>query len=115
MDELRKHQRDNFERIKLEVGDTLLLEGSKERMSELFASGDFINLSEVKPAKRAQPTAPEQQRKSRSLIYSIDFAAMNALMGFLTDNCCGGNAALCAPVCKAAASPKQAIKTRRIA
>src|SRR5262245_53956645 len=30
-----------------------------------------------------------QRRESRSLIYSADFAAMNALMGYLTENCCG--------------------------
>jgi len=29
-------------------------------------------------------------RKSRSLIYSADFAAMNALVGYLLENCCGG-------------------------
>jgi ArsR family transcriptional regulator, arsenate/arsenite/antimonite-responsive transcriptional repressor len=38
----------------------------------------------------------EQRRESRSLIYSADFAAMNDLVGFLTENCCGG--ANCAPV-----------------
>ena len=32
----------------------------------------------------------EQRRESRSLIYSADFAAMNGLVGFLTENCCGG-------------------------
>ena len=37
-----------------------------------------------------------QRRESRSLIYSADFSAMNALVGFLTENCCGG--ASCAPV-----------------
>lgn len=37
----------------------------------------------------------EQRRLSRSLIYSADFAAMNALIGFLTKNCCEG--ASCAP------------------
>ena len=31
-----------------------------------------------------------QRRESRSIIYSADFAAMNAVMGYLTDNCCGG-------------------------
>lgn len=36
-----------------------------------------------------------QRRESRSLIYSADFAQMNALVGFLTENCCGG--ASCAP------------------
>ena len=37
----------------------------------------------------------EQRREGRSLIYSADFAAMNGLVGFLTENCCGG--ASCAP------------------
>lgn len=36
-----------------------------------------------------------QQRQSRSLIYSADYEAMNALVGFLTENCCAGSA--CAP------------------
>jgi len=31
-----------------------------------------------------------QERRSRSLIYSADFGAMNALIGYLTENCCGG-------------------------
>lgn len=38
----------------------------------------------------------EQRRESRSLIYSADFAVMNGLVGFLTDNCCGGKSS-CAP------------------
>jgi ArsR family transcriptional regulator, arsenate/arsenite/antimonite-responsive transcriptional repressor len=41
-----------------------------------------------------------QERRSRSLIYSADYAAMNGLVGYLMENCCGG--ADCAP----AASPK---------
>jgi len=40
-----------------------------------------------------------QRRLSRQLIYAADFAAMNALMAYLTENCCGGGAALRAPVC----------------
>ena len=31
-----------------------------------------------------------QRRDGRSLIYSADFAAMNALIGYLTENCCAG-------------------------
>lgn len=31
-----------------------------------------------------------QTRQSRSLIYAADYAAMNSLMGYLTENCCGG-------------------------
>lgn len=51
-----------------------------------------------------------RRRVSRSLIYSYDFEAMNALMGYLTQNCCGGNPAACGPV--AAARP---VRTRRMA
>jgi DNA-binding transcriptional ArsR family regulator len=36
-----------------------------------------------------------QRRDGRSLIYSADYGAMNALLGFLMENCCGG--AMCAP------------------
>lgn len=31
-----------------------------------------------------------QERRHRSLIYRADYAAMTALVGFLTENCCGG-------------------------
>ena len=36
-----------------------------------------------------------QERRHRSLIYRADYAAMNALVGYLMENCCGG--ASCAP------------------
>lgn len=36
-----------------------------------------------------------QRREGRSLIYTADYEAMNALVGFLMENCCGG--ASCAP------------------
>jgi ArsR family transcriptional regulator len=39
-----------------------------------------------------------QRRRSRQLIYATDFARMNALMAYLTENCCGG-AVSCAPLC----------------
>ena len=32
----------------------------------------------------------QQERRSRSLIYSADYAAMNDLVGYLMENCCGG-------------------------
>ena len=47
-----------------------------------------------------------QQRRSRSLIYSVNFNAMDALMAFLTENCCAGASTLCLPVCKPAASKR---------
>ena len=39
-----------------------------------------------------------QRRLSRQLIYSAEYGAMNALLAYLTENCCGRGAA-CAPAC----------------
>jgi ArsR family transcriptional regulator len=39
-----------------------------------------------------------QRRLSRHLIYSAEYRTMNALLAYLTENCCGRDAA-CAPVC----------------
>jgi len=36
------------------------------------------------------------ERDGRSLIYSADFGRMNALIAYLTENCCGGNPEACA-------------------
>ena len=38
-----------------------------------------------------------QERASRNLIYRANFEQMNALLAFLTENCCAGESA-CAPV-----------------
>ncbi|HYM01782.1 MAG TPA: helix-turn-helix domain-containing protein [Stellaceae bacterium] len=40
-----------------------------------------------------------QRRLSRQLFYAADFSAMNAVVGYLTENCCG-NGAVCEPVCR---------------
>ncbi|WP_348675120.1 metalloregulator ArsR/SmtB family transcription factor [uncultured Abyssibacter sp.] len=34
----------------------------------------------------------QARQESRFIFYSVDFAAMNELLGFLTENCCGGEA-----------------------
>jgi len=40
-----------------------------------------------------------QARASRQLIYSADYAAMNQLVGYLTDNCCAGSGKGCDTEC----------------
>src|SRR5215471_9001619 len=44
------------------------------------------------------------RRDGRSMIYSAQFETMNALLGFLTENCCRGAPEKCGPVstCKPA-------------
>jgi ArsR family transcriptional regulator len=52
-----------------------------------------------------------QRRLSRQLIYAANFETMNALLGYLTENCCGaGEEGTCAtPVCKPK-SPRKSAK-----
>ncbi len=47
------------------------------------------------------------RRDGRSMIYAAQFEAMNALLGFLTDNCCQGAPEQCAPAVCLPAKPKR--------
>jgi ArsR family transcriptional regulator len=38
------------------------------------------------------------RREGRSIIYAADFDAMSRLLLFITEDCCGGNVAICAPL-----------------
>lgn len=62
-----ENQRENFHHLKLEIGDTLLLEGSKERLTDLFAGDDLINLSHATPAATA-PEGADAYRSDRSWV-----------------------------------------------
>ncbi|HLG80094.1 MAG TPA: helix-turn-helix transcriptional regulator [Bradyrhizobium sp.] len=42
------------------------------------------------------------RREGRSMIYAAQFETMNALLGFLTENCCGGASCAPAAACKPA-------------
>jgi ArsR family transcriptional regulator, arsenate/arsenite/antimonite-responsive transcriptional repressor len=50
------------------------------------------------------------RREGRSMIYSARFDTMNALLSYLTENCCQGVRELCAP---AACTPKTARKRKK--
>jgi len=62
------------------------------------------------------------RRESRSIIYSANFKAMNDLLGYLTENCCGGRPELCAPAdapacgteCAPGQAPVASKKSRRV-
>ena len=51
------------------------------------------------------------RREGRSMIYAARFEAMNSLLSFLTENCCQGAAATCAPaaLCKPKGATQGAI------
>lgn len=42
------------------------------------------------------------RRDGRSIIYAVDFGKMGALLLFLTEDCCGGRAEICAPLASVA-------------
>jgi ArsR family transcriptional regulator len=44
------------------------------------------------------------RRDGRSIIYAVDFAQMSGLLLFLTEDCCGGRAEICAPLAAVATS-----------
>lgn len=57
-----------------------------------------------------------QRRLGRQIIYAADFANMNSLVAYLTENCCGGKT--CAPICDPATSleggkPDEALARQR--
>ena len=47
-----------------------------------------------------------QERQSRSLIYRADYAAMNDLVGYLMENCCGGAGCAADALCGPEAAPQ---------
>jgi ArsR family transcriptional regulator, arsenate/arsenite/antimonite-responsive transcriptional repressor len=48
------------------------------------------------------------RREGRSMIYAARFEQMNALLAYLTENCCGGSTACAAPSC----TPAKTVRRR---
>lgn len=71
--------RENFERLKLKAGDTLLVEGSAERMKMLYETGELINLTET----QTEPVA-RAPRKSRAWVALLGLALV-VILGALGD------------------------------
>jgi ArsR family transcriptional regulator len=56
------------------------------------------------------------RRVSRSIIYCANFKAMQELIDYLTENCCGGRPQLCAPAaasCGPVCTPQAEVKPKR--
>lgn len=68
--------------------------GLGERLGTAQATLSF-HLKELKNAGLIQA-----RQESRFIFYSADFDAMNALLSFLTENCCGGAACLTPTPCE---------------
>ncbi len=56
-----------------------------------------------------------RRRVSRQLFYAADFSAMNAVIGYLTKNCCGSGADGCAASCEPAGAAMKPKRSRKAA
>jgi DNA-binding transcriptional ArsR family regulator len=92
LESLAQQSRLGIFRLLVEAGPDGLPAGQIAEQMALPAATLSFHLSQLKHSGLLAC-----RREGRSLIYSADFAAMNDLVGFLTDNCCGGDAAQCCP------------------
>ena len=79
-------------RLLIQAGPAGLPAGEIAERLDIAAPTLSFHLAQLKHAGLVH-----QRRDGRSLIYATNYDGMNALMGFLTENCCGGNAAQCFP------------------
>jgi ArsR family transcriptional regulator len=81
-------------RLLVEAGDKGLAAGVIAENLGVPNSSLSFHLAQLKAAGLIL-----QERQRRSLIYRANYPAMNALVGFLTENCCGAGECA-APACE---------------
>jgi DNA-binding transcriptional ArsR family regulator len=94
-------------RLLVQAGPKGLPAGEIAERLEVPAPTLSFHLSQLSNAGLVAPL-----RQGRSIVYSADFEAMQALVDFMTESCCGGRPELCAPAkarpaARAAARPPQ--------
>lgn len=72
-------------RLLVQAGDQGVAAGALAERLDIPPSSLSFHLAQL-----ANAGLVRQRRASRSIIYSADYAAMSALMGYLTENCCEG-------------------------
>ena len=80
--------------VRLQVFRALVIAGPRGMTPSTMAEGLGIPASSLSfhLKELAQAGLVTQERASRNLIYRAAFDRMNALLGYLTDNCCEGAA-----------------------
>ena len=72
-------------RLLVQAGESGIPAGALAEQLDVPPSSMSFHLAQL-----ANAGLVTQRRESRSIIYSADSAAMNGVMGYLTENCCGG-------------------------
>jgi ArsR family transcriptional regulator, arsenate/arsenite/antimonite-responsive transcriptional repressor len=94
---LAQESRLSIFRLLVQAGEPGLAAGKIAEVCGIPSSSLSFHLKELSYAGLIR-----SRQDSRFVIYSANFAAMNDLLGFLTENCCQGNAcnlpeAVCCP------------------
>ena len=90
-------------RLLVQAGDKGMAAGAIAEKLNVPNSSLSFHLAQLKNAGLIL-----QERQHRSLIYRANYAAMNALVGYLMENCCAGADCGSEPVC---AAPSQERKS----
>jgi len=84
-------------RLLVVAGDAGMAAGDIARAAEILPNTLSTNLNILSHAGLVT-----SQRDGRSIIYRAAYDRMADLLLFLTEDCCGGNAAVCAPLAQVA-------------
>lgn len=89
-------------RALVQAGPSGLAAGRIAELTDIPPSSLSFHLKELTYANLTRA-----RQDGRLVIYTAQFDTMNALLGFLTHNCCGGNpcAPVCTPVCPTEKEP----------
>jgi ArsR family transcriptional regulator, arsenate/arsenite/antimonite-responsive transcriptional repressor len=104
---LAQETRLDIYRLLVEAGPDGLAAGQVGERLGLPSATLAFHLKELKNAKLARCT-----RYGRSLIYAAEYPVMNALLGFLTENCCQGNPTACGLSPQSTYQPESARKRK---
>jgi DNA-binding transcriptional ArsR family regulator len=85
-------------RTLVQAGPSGLSAGKVSELTGIPPSSLSFHLKELSHAGMV-----DSRQAGRFVIYRANFGAMNELLGFLTENCCGGNpcTSTCTPACDA--------------
>lgn len=107
---LAQESRLDIYRLLVQTGPEGLPAGQVGERLGLPSATLAFHLKELKNAGLVRCT-----RLGRSLIYAAEYPAMNALLGYLTENCCGRPATLCLSSSPQTAEPQSELPARRSA
>jgi ArsR family transcriptional regulator, arsenate/arsenite/antimonite-responsive transcriptional repressor len=107
---LAQETRLDIYRLLVQAGPDGMAAGQIGAQLELPSATLAFHLKELKIARLTTCT-----RNGRSLIYAAEYPVMNALLFYLTENCCGRSSGHCLPICQPEADAKPVRRPRRSA